>query len=186
MNILRKFKSEKGISRVWLFAFGGMSLLPFIVIFMIIIMLSTFFLRVNKDDEDDPEKIKVESTIIEKNGLQFMFDDSYFCYPVAVTTGTSAQFGASGSHWASVHTGTDFLGVMGEAKIVAVADGKVYLVSNTGAYGNHIILEHQIEGEDGNKTPKFYTMYCHLASVAVKQGDEVKQGQVLGMLGATR
>lgn len=188
MNFRKIKKDQKGISKLALIIpMPFIAMILFIVIFFVIIVGLLGGGLKNNDDEDEGEhEIKrIETSIVDKGDLQYMKDDSYFCYPISKTTGTSAQFGESGRNWSSIHTGLDFLGVMGEAKVVAVARGKVYSVSHTGSYGNHIIIEHEIEGEDGIKTPKFYTMYCHLASVAVNEGDQVMQGQVLGMMGAT-
>jgi len=45
-----------------------------------------------------------------------------------------------------------------------------------GGYGNHVIIDH------GNG---FQTLYAHLAKIYVNVGDDVEQGQVIGLMGAT-
>src|SRR4030095_12576461 len=59
--------------------------------------------------------------------------------------------------------------------------GAVYAghVTYTGwfkGYGNLIILDHDNE---------YYTLYAHMAEIQVKEGDDVRQGQRIGTVGAT-
>jgi septal ring factor EnvC (AmiA/AmiB activator) len=60
--------------------------------------------------------------------------------------------------------------------IVAVYGGHVLYTGWFRGYGNLIIVDH---GGD------YYTLYAHAAEVNVKEGDEVKQGQVIGKVGDT-
>jgi murein DD-endopeptidase MepM/ murein hydrolase activator NlpD len=43
-------------------------------------------------------------------------------------------------------------------------------------YGNLIIVDHGSE---------YYTLYAHVADIKVAEGDDVKQGQVIGTVGDT-
>ncbi|MHC8523890.1 M23 family metallopeptidase [Rossellomorea sp. H39__3] len=47
---------------------------------------------------------------------------------------------------------------------------------NDGGYGNKIVIDHQ----NGYKT-----IYGHLASISVKAGQKVEQGQKIGVMGDT-
>lgn len=95
---------------------------------------------------------------------------------------------AGGVLFATLHEGIDIKPVTRDAQgnpldpIFAAAAGRVVHVSDeAGAsnYGRYIVLEHLI-----GRSP-FYTLYAHLASSAVKPGDMVRQGDVIGKMGYT-
>lgn len=73
------------------------------------------------------------------------------------------------------HNGLDIATQLGN-KIVAPADGYVILTDRTSIMGNLIHIDHGFG---------FATRYGHLASFAVKEGDRVKRGQVIGYVGNT-
>lgn len=75
----------------------------------------------------------------------------------------------------SYHSGTDFRAAMG-TEITAANAGKVVLVKNRFFAGNSVIIDH---GQG------IYTGYYHLSQFRVKKGDMVKQGDVIGLAGAT-
>jgi hypothetical protein len=76
---------------------------------------------------------------------------------------------------AARHTGLDFRAWLG-TPIHAVAAGRVVLVDGFYYAGNSVLIDH------GNG---FFTMSSHLSETAVKPGDAVEAGQVLGLSGAT-
>lgn len=81
----------------------------------------------------------------------------------------------------SNHRGVDFGGAQGE-KIGSIAAGTVVDVSNgSGGLGTHVVVEHLIDNQ------KVTSAYGHMVagSIAVKIGDKVKVGQLLGLLGST-
>jgi murein DD-endopeptidase MepM/ murein hydrolase activator NlpD len=66
--------------------------------------------------------------------------------------------------------------------VVAAADGRVAHVSDAAGgsnYGKYVVVEHLVEGAP------IYTLSAHLASVAVAEGQEVRQGETLGRMGFT-
>lgn len=119
--------------------------------------------------------------IINQDGLSWIGSDHTFCSPVQNLTGIGSGFGKKGNAWSlGYHTGLDLFGNPG-TNIVAVYRGKVVQAINAGSYGNHVVIEHNYNGL------KFYTLYAHMTagSLKVKTGQEVQQGQVLGVIGET-
>jgi len=73
------------------------------------------------------------------------------------------------------HKGTDFAAPLG-TPILATADGTVTKSERRGGNGNYVKLRH-------NGT--YETQYLHMKSRNVKQGDFVRQGDVIGWIGMT-
>ena len=103
---------------------------------------------------------------------------SGFIYPVpsGYTRITTGMYYSSGSYHGAVDFGTG--GISGQP-VYAVADGVVITAKAlTTSYGNYIIIMHR----DG-----LYTLYAHgqAGSIAVSQGQYVKQGQQIMRVGNT-
>lgn len=73
------------------------------------------------------------------------------------------------------HTGTD-VSAPGGTPIEAVKGGVVTISERGSSYGNYVVLNHG----DGTSS-----LYAHMSSRAVKVGQVVKQGAVLGYVGST-
>jgi len=80
------------------------------------------------------------------------------------------------------HTGIDLAVPLG-TPVFAAADGVVALArpmtdssGNLVGYGNYIVVQH----DTGLKT-----LYGHLLAIGVKEGDVVKRGQLIGLVGST-
>ena len=73
------------------------------------------------------------------------------------------------------HTGID-LPAPKNTKIVAACSGTVVTVGYNKAYGNRVVINH------GGGVQ---TLYAHMTSYAVSEGDTVSAGDVIGYVGST-
>ena len=75
-----------------------------------------------------------------------------------------------------LHTGMDFSAKSG-TPIYATGDGKVSKVRRSRrGYGNHVIIDHGFG---------YKTLYAHMKKYAVRKGQKVKRGEVIGFVGST-
>lgn len=79
--------------------------------------------------------------------------------------------------FSKMHKGVDF-GAPTGTPIFAAGNGTVVEAGKKGAYGNYVRIRHNGE---------YQTAYAHMSRFAkgLKKGDKVKQGQVIGYVGAT-
>lgn len=86
-----------------------------------------------------------------------------------------------GSNNIEFHSGMDLSAPSG-TEIVSVADGVVYETgySETGL-GNYVYIKHNIDGII------YYSIYGHMSddSIVVSKGDNIKMGDVIGIIGTT-
>ena len=81
------------------------------------------------------------------------------------------------NRWGRVHSGVDIDGAGASGcPIVAADGGTVILASWYGGYGNCVIIDHN----NGYKT-----LYGHMSSISVSEGDSVSAGQIIGIVGMT-
>jgi len=73
------------------------------------------------------------------------------------------------------HSGLDLLAAIG-TPVKAIGAGTVAFAGEQGTYGNLVVLNHQ-----GGKQSR----YAHLQNIKVKVGQTLKQGDLLGTVGAT-
>jgi murein DD-endopeptidase MepM/ murein hydrolase activator NlpD len=118
--------------------------------------------------------------LLNRTGSEVYFSGK-FTSPVASTRRTS-HFGsrrvfqhANGNSDVSIHAGVDY-GVPTGTSVLAPAAGKVVLAKQRIVTGNSVVLEH---------LPGVYSLYYHLDSIAVAEGDLVEAGTLLGLSGAT-
>ena len=103
-----------------------------------------------------------------------------FTWPVPSCTNITSGYG---SRWGSFHKGIDISrsGIYGAA-IVAADSGTVIKAgygnygTGYGGYGNVVAIDH-----GGG----YSTLYGHMSSVAVSEGQQVTKGQVIGYVGST-
>lgn len=100
--------------------------------------------------------------------------DGPFIWP---TTGViTLEFGESHLPYQPLHTGIDIAGKRGDP-IAAFMKGKViYAGEISWGYGKHVIID------NGNNVT---SLYAHLNKIYVEKGDEVNQGQIIGLEGST-
>jgi murein DD-endopeptidase MepM/ murein hydrolase activator NlpD len=94
--------------------------------------------------------------------------------PGGVTSGFGMRFHPI-LHYFRMHRGMDFHAAYG-TPILAVTDGRVVAAGWAGGYGNQVRLGH----EGG-----LVTSYSHMSRIAVEPGTVVRQGEVIGYVGAT-
>lgn len=79
----------------------------------------------------------------------------------------------------AVHPGLDLKLAPG-TPIAAIAGGRVeQVITEKDDLGLHLIIEHHINGE------KFYSIYGHLSVVAVRAGQDVGAGEIIGSVGSS-
>ena len=150
----------------------------------------------------EQDNTKVEATIKEKTaylnkllygGASSSFINSKvgFVWPVPSCQNITSYYGP---RWGTIHRGIDISGggIFGKP-IVAITDGTVYEVYNScphkdrgsrcrcgSGWGNHVAIDHGIVSGEHIKA-----MYAHMNTTAVRNGQTVKQGQVIGYVGTT-
>jgi murein DD-endopeptidase MepM/ murein hydrolase activator NlpD len=74
------------------------------------------------------------------------------------------------------HPGLDFTANTG-TKIYATGDGIIAEANaNAQGYGNHVIINHGFG---------YQTLYGHMSRIAVREGQKIKRGELIGYVGST-
>jgi murein DD-endopeptidase MepM/ murein hydrolase activator NlpD len=102
-----------------------------------------------------------------------------FVFPLSIPAPISSVFGwrmhPIHQTW-RFHSGTDIAAPMG-TPVLATQAGRVAVAGSLGGYGLTVILRHG----DGNLESR----YAHLAQIAVRSGEWIEQGEVIGLVGST-
>ncbi|NII42026.1 murein DD-endopeptidase MepM/ murein hydrolase activator NlpD [Curtobacterium flaccumfaciens] len=135
----------------------------------------------------EPKPVVVAPTVgMATDSSTFTNDaDGTIQWPFPVGVPISSGFGgrqvAGCSFCSTFHQGVDFAPGAGTA-IGAVADGTVIKVqADDGGFGNDVWIQHDVDGK------QFVSVYGHMLdnSFQVVQGQQVKVGQTLGLVGST-
>ena len=100
------------------------------------------------------------------------FGSGRLSWPLPGFTTMSSPFGP---RWGRLHAGVDIPGPIG-TKIHAADSGTVVLAGPTGGYGNYTCVQH---------TKALSTCYAHQSRILVRPGEDVRKGQVIGLVGST-
>lgn len=102
-----------------------------------------------------------------------------YVFPLSIPSAISSTFGwrmhPVHQSW-RFHAGTDLAAPTG-TPVLATQAGRVAVADFLGGYGLTVILRHG----DGNLESR----YAHLSQIAVKSGEWVEQGEVIGLVGST-
>ena len=95
-----------------------------------------------------------------------------FIWPLVDVNRISSAFGMRNGR---LHTGVDLPAPRG-TPILAVKDGMVSYSGYAAGHGNTVVIQHR---------DSYYTRYSHNSVLLVKNGDYVKKGQIIAMVGST-
>ncbi len=139
----------------------------------------------NKNVEKELQKAYEEALA---NGKNTVFTGGEFAWPVngyyTITTRYNAVYDPFSSGKNYVHYGSDIAGSGISGKpILAIQAGTVRVPAfMASGYGNYVIISHGKSSTDGS----IYTsLYGHMSSIAVSDGQYVQKGQVIGYVGTT-
>lgn len=119
--------------------------------------------------ENTVEKLNIDTTesIADINGIKVA--------TLPVTGTISSRYGVSSKIRVSTHTGLDIATTTG-TPIKVVADGTITLAAYSGSYGYLVKVDH------GNGVE---TWYGHTSKMLVKEGQAVKAGDTIALVGST-
>ena len=133
-----------------------------------------------QEDPQKPREAELLWSILSRGGTD-IYSLGPFIPPLSSTRRTSF-FGdrrvfiyTGGGRDRSIHGGVDY-GVPTGTPVWACADGRVVLARSRIVTGNSVVIEH---------LPGVYSLYYHLDSIAVSEGQILRAGETLGQSGAT-
>lgn len=112
------------------------------------------------------------------------FTSSLFIWPLPGYRRITTYFGETqniNGYIKPGHKGID-VGTSGATPpIIAAASGKVTVSTFSSSYGNYVVIYHG-QDEDGNG---YATLYAHMTSRSVSEGQQVTVGDTIGIVGST-
>lgn len=128
------------------------------------------------------ERKLIEESIAKKITVGTKKEIDGFLWPVPCSHKITSPYGyradPHGGKFTSFHSGIDIAGGgIKDRTIIASKSGKVIYAKNSNiGYGNHIIIQH---------ANGMQTLYAHLESIGVSEGQTVHQGDSIGIIGTT-
>ncbi|MBD5168800.1 MAG: peptidoglycan DD-metalloendopeptidase family protein [Oscillibacter sp.] len=134
--------------------------------------------------EINAERNRIEAEITKKSEemarqLMMTATKGGYIWPETVSRRITSPQGSrnTGIKGASTnHKGVDIGGVGTSTSVLATKAGVVQTSAYSSSYGNYVVIYHG---------PGNTTLYAHMSSRSVKEGDHVSQGQVIGITGST-
>ncbi|MCQ2401188.1 MAG: peptidoglycan DD-metalloendopeptidase family protein [Lachnospiraceae bacterium] len=130
--------------------------------------------ELRRKEEEAKKKAESEGRTYETKSI----GNISFMWPVPSSGRVTSYFGSREAPVAGAstsHKGID-IGAGSGSDIKAAAGGSVVIATYSSSAGNYIMISH------GGGV---YTVYMHMKSMAVSEGDEVSKGQVIGYVGST-
>ncbi|MDA3005688.1 MAG: M23 family metallopeptidase, partial [Actinomycetota bacterium] len=131
--------------------------------------------------EDDTKELREQSfalakRIAEIQGVPYAEPSDVTPSAAGFTWPTSGQLSSGfGPRWGRMHQGIDVAAPTGRP-ITAAKSGKVIVAGSSGGYGNLVVIDH-----GGGLS----TAYAHQSRIAVRVGQPVTQGGLIGFVGST-
>ena len=135
-------------------------------------------------DELNAEREQIQAEIVKKSNelaqqMNMTATKGGYIWPETVSRRITSPMGSrnTGIPGASTnHKGVDIGGVGYSTSVLATKAGVVITSKLSSSYGNYVVISHG---------PGNTTLYAHMSSRSVKEGDTVTQGQVIGVTGNT-
>ena len=135
-------------------------------------------------DELNAEREQIQAEIVEKSNelarqLNMTATKGGYIWPETASRRITSPMGGrnTGIPGASTnHKGVDIGGVGYNTNVLATKAGVVITSKFSSSYGNYVVISHG---------PGNTTLYAHMSSRSVKEGDTVTQGQIIGVTGDT-
>lgn len=131
--------------------------------------------KINETTDIQLAKQTVENSVDEYIDKESKTINGVYLATTPVSGRITSRFGAVERVRSGAHTGLDIAAPAG-TKILAVADGVVTYSSRMGSYGNLVKIDH------GNGVE---TYYAHCSKILVKEGQKVKSGDNIALVGST-